>query len=224
MDNHSSFILLDERWQLYDLSVLTKGYMYLYGFFYTLRMRENITPSNMPWEGGHSVVNFFYGMYNAIDEENKPSVLRIQYASPGFIELGLYVDVALDIAKIVSAVSASLYTSNKTYDSIIKGYRARKLAKLKEKDLINNHKVKDLEYTRICIEIMQLIMTLRPEQIEALEKLSDNDSLVHLKILLALYRRVEPLASLESEGKARFSDEDGNLPKIEIDKGDRSHR
>ncbi len=49
-------IELDNRWELADFAVLTKEYLQLY-FFYGLKGGSR-GYSTMPWEGGHSVVNF----------------------------------------------------------------------------------------------------------------------------------------------------------------------
>lgn len=74
-------ILLNKRWRLEDFSVLSKEYIQLYGLFYSLifhspKDKASNFYSNMPWEGGHSVVHFFGGMSRHIDGPNKPIVKK----------------------------------------------------------------------------------------------------------------------------------------------------
>ena len=45
---------------------------------------------------------------------------------------------------------------------------------------------------------------LTPKQVQALHKISKGDELVQLKMLLALYRRAEPVAALQVQNKANF--------------------
>ncbi len=53
-------IELDNRWELADFAVLTKEYLQLYGFYGLKGGSRGY--STMPWEGGHSVVNFLEGL------------------------------------------------------------------------------------------------------------------------------------------------------------------
>ncbi|WP_267835438.1 hypothetical protein [Escherichia coli] len=68
-------IELDNRWELADFAVLTKEYLQLYGFFYGLKGGSR-GYSTMPWEGGHSVVNFFRGAYSATPPDLRPVVKK----------------------------------------------------------------------------------------------------------------------------------------------------
>ena len=122
-------IELDNRWELADFAVLTKEYLQLYGFFYGLKGGSR-GYSTMPWEGGHSVVNFFRGAYSATPPDLRPVVKKIQYASPGFIELSALIDISWQIAELVTAVGGSILAANKVYDQVMRTYRQREWAKL----------------------------------------------------------------------------------------------
>lgn len=204
-----SVIILDERWKLEDFSVLTKEYMQLYGFYYVLRAIEENKLSNleferMPWLGGGSVVGFFSILGKFVEPSANPEVKRIQYASPGFIELTLIVEVAKDIGIIVSALSGSVASIAGTYHLIHSQYHKRKLTQLKIKDLEALLLREEIEFVKQSVQELHEGFKLTSSQINALHKLSKGDELVQLKMLLALYRRATPIADLQSKNKASF--------------------
>lgn len=210
-------IELDRRWELADFAVLTKEYLQLYGFFYSLRERQKIVDkqlqsegilkgySTMPWEGGHSVVNFFRSVYSSTPPDYRPVVKKIQYASPGFIELSALTDIAWQIAELVTAIGASILAANKVFDQIMRTYRQREWAKLKSEKLRLENEQLEIKRVREAVKALESVMSLSEEQRTNLVLLSGADELVQLKMLLAVYRRVLPLAELQQSGKACFT-------------------
>ncbi|UUO23348.1 hypothetical protein FGD67_09065 [Colwellia sp. M166] len=209
MQKGNSYILLDERWKLEDFAILTKEYMQLYGFFYALRSVESNQLSQleferMPWLGGGSVVGFFSIMGRLVPPENNPEVKRIQYASPGFIELTLITEVAKDIGIIVSSICASIASIAGTYSLIYSQYQKRKLTQLKIKDLEAKQLREEIIFVKNSIKQLHEGFSLTNNQVQSLHKISKGDELVQLKMLLALYRRAKPIAELQANKKANF--------------------
>jgi hypothetical protein len=107
---------LDGRWTLEELSAATKDYTQLYGFAYSLLSdlpaapREEIDYiyGKFPWRGGYSTVNFFNQLFHKIPPRLRPEVKRIQYASPGFIELYELPLVLVTLAGMVKAVCSAI--------------------------------------------------------------------------------------------------------------------
>lgn len=205
-------IRLDQRWELQDFAVLTKEYLQLYGVFYALHLRNKESQprihssgyATMPWEGGHSVVNFIRSVYSFIPEENRPIVRKIQYASPGFIELSVVFEVAVQVAAIVSTISGSVLAVNKVYDKVMRDYRRREWAKLKSDKLRLQNNDREIELIIKAAKLLKDSMGIDDEQYNALMLLAGSDELVQLKMLLAIYRRALPLAELQDSGKASF--------------------
>lgn len=209
MEKGQSYILLDERWKLEDFTVLTKEYMQLYGFFYVLRKLELHPDSplefeRMPWLGGGSVVGFFSILGKLVHPKDVPEVTKIQYASPGYIELSLIVEVAKDIGIIVSSLAASIASVAGTYNLIYSQYQKRKLTQLKIKDLEAKQAREEIEFVKQSVLELQSKFNLTNTQVDALHKLSKGDELVQLKMLLALYRRAKPISELQVKNKASF--------------------
>lgn len=200
---------LDGRWTLEELSEATKGYTQLYGFAYSLLLdlptarREEIhyIYGKFPWRGGYSTVNFFNQLFHKIPPKLRPEVERIQYASPGFIELTELLLVAGTIAGIVKAVCSTINNANDTYRRIQRGSVDLKLAKI---DLAK----KKLELTQQQIAFSESsakslvkVFSLTEAQEQLIDQRVQGNPVMKLKILLSVFRRVKPLAEKQSEGK-----------------------
>jgi hypothetical protein len=198
-------IYLDEQWSLEDFSVFSKQYMQIYGFFYGLRLVEEnnstLEYERMPWLGGGSVVNFFSSMKNHIHPKALPNVHRIQYASPGVMELSAIIEVAGDIKELVVAICALLTSISTTYYVIHKQYISRQMAQKKMAQLDNEE---DINFVRNSVIELHEKLNLSPRQVMSLTKISKGDQLVELKMLMAMYRRAKPIADLQMENKARL--------------------
>jgi hypothetical protein len=202
-------ILLDKRWELRDLSVMTREYVQLYSFFYVVnRVAEgqyvDLDFSTYPWGGGYSVINFFQKSYGLIHKDHRLQVSRIQYASPGFIELTGVIGVAADVATLVTTMCGSALAINKTYDAIVGSYHKRKLGSIKIQEAESKLTKDDIEFIWKSVKLLSKDFKLDPKQIEACKKISSQNELVQLKMLLALYRRAEPIVEQQESGKAKL--------------------
>lgn len=208
-------IRLDGHWNLQELSEAMKDYIHLYGFTYSLllnlptarRAEVEYIYGKFPWRGGFSTVNFFSQLFSKIPPKLRPEIKRIRYASPGFIELQELSAAAVEIAKIVTAVCVSLNMAHGLYRKIQKGSVAHKLAKI---DVAS----KELELTQrqltFCTEQANNLIklfNLSTGQIATLQERTQGNAVMKLKILLSVYRRVEPLATKQFEGKIQLTTE-----------------
>ena len=204
---------LDGRWSLEELADTTKDYIQLYGFAYSLlpdlpsARRDEIDHiyGKFPWRGGFSTVNFFSQLFHKIPPPLRPEVQRIQYASPGFIELQELLLVAGTVAAIVKAVCISVNTAHDTYRNIQKASSEHKLTKI---DLAN----KELELTQRHFEFCEKsskrltnIFGITDAQERLIDQKVQGNPLMKMKILLSVYRRVEPLAKKQAEGKLKVT-------------------
>ncbi|WP_305415829.1 hypothetical protein [Photobacterium leiognathi] len=205
MNKGSVIINLDERWSLEDFSVFSKQYIQVYGFFFALRKLSEVDSimefERMPWLGGASVVHFFTGMKNHIHPDLLPNVQKIQYASPGFMELSAIVQVADDIKNLVLAMCSTVGSIATTYHVIHSQYRSRQLAQKKMRELENSE---DKNFVRNSVLELHEQLNLSPQQVVSLSKISKGDQLVELKMLMAMYRRAKPIADLQAQNKAQL--------------------
>ena len=209
---------LDGRWSLEELSDTAKDYIQLYGFAYSLlpdlpsarRDEIDYIYGKFPWRGGYSTVNFFNQLFHKIPPPLRPEVLRIQYASPGFIELTELLLVAGTVAAIVKAVCSSINAAHDTYRKIQKASVDYDLSKI---DLAN----KELELTQRQIAFCEnsskslvKVFELTEEQEQLIDQKVRGNPVMKLKMLLSVFRRVDPLAKKQSEGKLRITGKDAD--------------
>jgi len=199
---------IDGEWDLTDLNVLTRVYIQVYGFLYSLDVANGYIDEEIqyiygkyPWRGGYSAVNFYQNLFSKMPREYRPRIKSIQYASPGFIELTQLVDVAKDIAQIVGYVSAAILAGNKTYSSIQKGMRKRELSKIDLRSKELNLREKEREFIHKSVEEISNIMGVKKETLAKLHLRAENNELAVLKMLSSLYRRARDLAKLENKQK-----------------------
>jgi len=197
---------IDGRWELTDLNLLTRVYIQIYGLIYSLDVADDYLDEEIqyiygkyPWKGGFSAVNFYQNLFSKMPRKYRPEIKSFQYASPGFMELSQLVDVAKDISLIVGYVSAALLAGNKTYSSIQKGIRERKLSKVD----LRSEELKLLEQERDFIHKsvndIAKVMGVRKETLAKLYLRAENNELAVLKILSSLYRRARDLAKLQNK-------------------------
>lgn len=214
-------IFMDKRWSLEDLYLFPRAYEQVYYAYEALlpapdeHVNERILRafSAFPWRGGYSAVNFYNQLKYATPKKMRPVIREIRYASPGHIELVLNITLAVQIAGVVTTVTASLAACNKLYHSIYTDAQKRKLLSLdlksKEIDVANKQLDFILEANAKIAKILQI------ESAEVIEVRSEHP-LIALKILMSIYRRVRSLAEYQEKGKAKLStrigpDEDGNF-------------
>jgi hypothetical protein len=127
-------ILLDGEWSLAEFYELPHAYSQVYAFVYSLESPDGLAEynavlrySSYPWRGGFSSLNFYQQLQDAVPSEDRPIIVSIQYSSPGWIELGLAVGVALSIRTIIKAFVASASELDALYHKIYKNLHERRL-------------------------------------------------------------------------------------------------
>jgi hypothetical protein len=178
------------------------------------RDQEKITHtfSSYPWRGGYSAVNFYKVLRSQVPIRLRPKVKSIQYASPGWIALGLLVPSAIAIGSGIDAFIKSAGGLNNLYTEIHRGLKERKLMQIdlkqKELELAQNQ----MDFAIKASE--QLARGLGFENLNELNKQTGNP-VASLKILLSYYRRIKILAEYVVKGKAKFpANDDDDLPRL----------
>jgi len=204
---------LDGRWDLEELSKTAKEYVQLYGFAYSLlpdipiAIREEIDYiyGKFPWRGGYSTVNFFDQLFHKIPPRFRPEVKRIRYASPGFIELTELLVVAGTVAAIVKAVCSCINDVHDMYRNIQRASAEHKLSKINLAKADINLKKKQIEFSKNASKDLVKMFGLTDNQDKIIDKKVQGNPVMKLKILLSVYRRVEPLAKKQIEGKLKVT-------------------
>lgn len=204
---------LDGRWGLEELSDTTKDYIQLYGFAYSLvpdlpssrRVEVDYIYGKFPWRGGYSTVNFFNQLFHKIPPKLRPEVQRIQYASPGFIELSELLAVAVTVAAIVAAVCKSLNSVHDLYRGIQKASVDHELSKINLAKESLELKQRQISFCETSARDLAKALGLTEAQERLIDQKVQGNPVMKLKILLSVFRRVEPLAKKQAEGKLKVT-------------------
>ena len=202
-------ISIDGKWTLEDLYVFPHTYEQVYYLMYSLLPQEDEFAqeriqraySVFPWRGGYSAVNFYNRLKYVLPRKERPAIVSIQYASPGWLELTLIVGVAFSIERLVKMIASSLKHANSTYHEIQMGLQKRKLLRIEVKRKTLQLKKEELEYIEDALSRMCALLGFRN-----IEELNGKTGSPHktLKILLSFYRRIRTLAEYQSKGKTKF--------------------
>ena len=198
---------LDGDWGLWELSEFGRQYVQAYSFYHVLiaadrgnelclyRLRWALHA--FPWRGGWSSVDFFDALVRTVPRSHLPRVRRIQYSSPGFIEITVGIMAAAGAVKSISAA----------YNAIHESYRRTQRAAAEHKLLKIDVRKAELSLGKMEL-VDELVKELRDElklqQFERLLRGLDTAPLAELKVYLALCRRIRPLSKLQDDDKIRF--------------------
>lgn len=202
-------VRMDMRWELEDLYSFPRAFEQAYFAYYSLfrfddyYVEERIAHaySSYPWRGGYSAVNFYNQLKYSMPKSERPTIISISYASPGWMDLNLIQEIGLNVGIVVASVCGSIRLMNGTYNSIYKGLQDRKLTQIKiqkeEFSLAKEH------YDFLREANMEMGKILKLNDIDAINEKTGNE-LRTLKILLSIYRRVRTLAEYRLQGKAKL--------------------
>lgn len=206
-------IMIDGNWTLEDLMEFSRLYFQNYSFIYCLETETVGVASfqiksvleDYKLRDGLSYVNIYSTFRNHIKAAERPKIKSIQYASPGWIELALNPDVAMQVAKSVGIYMASI---TGTGASVVLAYK--KLHKI----FIDLQQAREKKRNRD--------LKLEKDKVAAANKLNEElakglgfNSLADLdkhtgdieetsKLLMAHYRRISRMSEFVKNNKAKF--------------------
>ena len=197
-------VVLDGNWRLSDLYQFPRDFAQCYAFEYCLdtdleaRDRDRIDDAleTYPWQGGYSYVNIYNVLQNQVPAKYRPKIDSISYGSPGWIDMTLHIDAAIQVAKAVAIVAGSMVAAVAAY---------RKINRMLS-DIRTDNETAKIDRTlaqarllrKLCEEMAGI---LGFEKLEDLHKRT-GDPETSLKLLLAQFRRVKRLAEYLQKGKA----------------------
>jgi hypothetical protein len=218
-------INLDGTWLFEEISELPHLYLQVYGFFAEMEAPRpevdfEYLPSqpidfrrfNYPWAGGWSAANFYRGLVRNLRDDAVPRVVQIQFASPGFIELSLWLAAAAAVRRCINETAKTASIVNKTYDEIYKGMHARQLLALDVRKKTLELAGEEMAFVAKARKQLANAIGLTEREAEGAvrlgpgtsEQVLEKNDLGTVKMLMSLTRRIIGLAKFEEDGKAKF--------------------
>lgn len=198
---------MDGRWHLKDLYEFPHTFEQVYAFTYCFDSdlsprdaeRINYALENYPWGGGYSIVNIYTVLQNQVEHEYRPRITEIRYASPGWIDLLLNLNPAVQVAASVAAIAGSITTVTKCYSAL-----QRTIYNINSEAA--KAKLEQIRLTRAQIQELQGLTQDLANYVgfQRLDELNQRTGspLVTAKLLSAHFRRLKTLAEYAVKGKA----------------------
>ncbi len=199
-------VLMDERWALEDLYGFPRAYSQVYDFVYCFDSEQQVRSAgridraldDYPWQGGYSYVNFYTVLHHQVPPPHRPVIAAIRYASPGWMDILLQPDVAVQIARSVMIVLSMG----------VLGLEAVKRLDKSRLDIAKQRAQRDVEEEQLRVEEIKALNRMAEElartmgfgSLEVLQART-NDPELTVKLLLAHYRRLRELADYVQSGK-----------------------
>lgn len=198
---------MDGRWHLKDLYEFPHAFTQVYAFTYCFDSelsprnaeRINYALENYPWGGGYSIVNIYQVLQNQVEHEHRPRIVEIRYASPGWIDLLLILNPAVQVAASVAGVAGSLAAAAKSLSALQKKlYEIRAEARKAHIERIQLTRTEIKELQGLTQDLADFIGFTR------LEELNERTGSIEVtaKLVSAQYRRLKTLAEYALKGKA----------------------
>lgn len=157
---------------------------------------------SLAWRGGGSYVGFYDSMFSKIDELSPLRVNRIQYASPGTIELKGSPDALGHVGTVVNSFAADEGEVKEAYDFVNKVLGKENL-KAAEANAGFSTPTAEQAVREKCDIINKGLGIDSPEHVLSL---CDGKVVIYAKITLSFYRRAKELHRFHAEGRVAAKD------------------
>ena len=218
--NRTYRILLDGSWSLEDLTNFSRVYFQNYSFLYCIETeavgvaasRIEMVLEQTELRDGLSYVNIYDKFRSFIPRQDRPVIESIQYASPGWMDLALNPEAAVQFAKVMSIFLGSIGSTALTYKKLHDIYLD--LGRKRKKKRNDSLKL-DAEEVTVAQKLNnELAKGLGFESLSSLDEYT-KDTEVSSKLLLAHYRRMKKTAEFVKRGKVEFPEELYSEPKTD---------
>jgi hypothetical protein len=200
----------DGIWALPDFTVFYNKLNDLYSFFFALKQysNDNTTPDKKfrirdafmghPLTGGSSYGNLYEELASIQAFDDRIAVGRLQYASPGIVDVRGRFDVFTEI-------SVAFNELNERYDELKSKYN--ELYKfIKENGLLRDTERFDPTgpiAEHILLKTQELAVDLHLNETQLILELTHRNSLTFAKIILSYFRRLERYFMFFAEGRVK---------------------
>ena len=205
-------IISGGRWKLEDLYAFPHAFLQTYSFVYCLDSaldprnagQIRYALQNYPWGGGYSYVNLYNLLKTQVPPRDRPIVTSIRYSSPGWLDILVNPDVAIQVATslgiLMGTAVAAAKTYRKAYQTLLEINELRRKGELRKTEVTAAR-------LRATVEASEAIANhLGFDSLKELNERTGSPE-VSLRVLLAHYRRMETLHEFVNTGKAQLPEE-----------------
>nr|DAH62788.1 MAG TPA: hypothetical protein [Caudoviricetes sp.] len=205
-------LLIDGEWELTDFGQFQQKYSDVYTFVITtknwgdettpIKEKQRIESAFLgrPFAGGFSYVHLFKELGDSIPRYDKLNLNKINYASPGEIEVFGQDEVFHKIKELIPHFLSIRVEMDKDYAELKKFMTERGLSKLSGGEFGKD----DPNAGYLRSEAKKLADKMGAPDFATVLKLSKDNSLVAAKVVLAFYRRLGDAAAYFAQGRVKY--------------------
>ncbi len=209
---------IDGSWEMQEFGQFYQRYSDIYGFISATDIWQDPQASQTtkvaikaeflgrPFRGGFSYVHFFTELMDRIPANDRPSLKKVKYASPGVVELKGKPNTFKTLEKVIENFLANKKDLKDQYSEFHKYLSKQKLLRTPGSD----YKTNEASSAYISQKTKILSDSLGAFDFDLISELSNKNALVAAKIVLAMFRRVEEAASFFAQGRMSFNEYDDN--------------
>lgn len=214
LSNITQVFDVDGQWDLPEFAKFYNNFGDAYSFMVAVkRLVSNETPENLkrsileairtlPFKGGSSYLHFFKQLPRTQEWHERLGMKRMQYASPGQVEVRGSQEGFDAINRSLSAFSQNRKEVIETYKEL-HGYMSKaKLLNLSAKKYDGGKTASDY----LLGQSSKLAAALNLEEFDTVKFIADNNSLVIAKITLAVTRRIKSSYEFFAQGRVSMDD------------------
>jgi hypothetical protein len=153
-----------------------------------------------PLRGGSSYVNLYSGLVHAQSSDDRIHVQKIQYASPGEVNVKGINEIFLEMSRYLEIFSENYQLLKQEYVRMHKFLSKSNLLRVSSEDFDNENPMAKI----VFLEADRFACSLGLEERELIYELSGSNSLKFIKILLAHFRRMESYFMFFAEGRIKW--------------------
>jgi hypothetical protein len=203
-------LLIDGHWDMQEFGAFYQKFSDLYSYQQAITYIEEADKgkvekvqrafSSKPFKGGSSYMGFFSDLFEIIPQRERPALEGIEYHSPGYVDLRGKEDVLNSIRESVSLFLQNADMIQKAHDDLRSFMTKSKLLAITggARDASTDILSELIELTKAFYEVLPV------DGKSSLKSLAKQNSIVHAKIGLALFRRLKTTAHFFAQGRLSY--------------------
>tara|TARA_R110002020_G_scaffold467027_5_gene690235 strand:+ start:1453 stop:2469 length:1017 start_codon:yes stop_codon:yes gene_type:complete len=207
-------LVIDGEWELTDFGQFQQKFADIYAFVissqnwqdestpYDVRRAIQLAFLNRPFQGGFSYVHLFRDLAENIPRSDKLNLSKIQYASPGSVEIKGKAEIFTEMHEIIQNFLSNKDALRKDYNSFHKFLSERNYLKMSG----DAYGQGDAATSYIHQLSRNLAEKMLAPDYDVVRNLSSNNALVCAKIVLAFYRRLSDASMYFAQGRVTYPD------------------
>ncbi len=209
-------LIIDGEWDMPEFGKFYQKYAEIYSFIVATKnwmdkqlhadLRRKIMDAfqDRPFKGGFSYVHFYDTLSSNLLRNERLSLDKIKYASPGYVDVHGRDDIFQEIEEIIPNFLRARVDIQDEY-ARLHGY----LSTNKYLKMAGDGYPKDDPTARfIFASAQRLANKMQLSNYAAIKQLADDNALVTAKIILSFYRRLDEAAEYFAQGRMNFSDDE----------------